>query len=115
MSLSNVALFCCLEQFPKSVKRFSDKNCGKNKELEQLGEPSETKTALDDFARLYEDCERHHLIEPVGKRRRCGKICLEQFPKTACLMILMDLVLESNQDGGESFHLHLDARHRSRV
>jgi len=28
------------------VKRFSDKNCGKNKELEQLGEPSETKTAL---------------------------------------------------------------------
>jgi|GEM_PF-6255367 len=28
--------------------------------------------------------------------------------KTACLMILMDLVLESNQDGGESFHLHLD-------
>jgi len=34
----------CLEQFLKSVKRFSDKNCGKNKELEQLGEPSETKT-----------------------------------------------------------------------
>jgi len=24
-----------LEQFPKSVKRFSDKNCGKNKALEQ--------------------------------------------------------------------------------
>jgi len=24
-----------LEQFPKSVKRFSDKNCGKNKRLEQ--------------------------------------------------------------------------------
>jgi len=35
-----------LEQFPKSVKRFSDKNCGKNKELEQFVEPSETKTAL---------------------------------------------------------------------
>jgi len=33
-------------EFLKSVKRFSDKNCGKNKELEQLGEPSETKTAL---------------------------------------------------------------------
>jgi len=28
--------------------------------------------------------------------------------QTACLMILSDLVLESNQDGGESFHLHLD-------
>jgi len=36
-----------LEQFLKSVKRFSDKNCGKNKELEQLGEPNETKTALE--------------------------------------------------------------------
>jgi len=31
---------------------------------------------LDDFARLYEDCERHHLIEPTGKRRRGGKLCL---------------------------------------
>jgi len=37
---------CILEQFLKSVQRFSGKNCGKNKELEQLGEPSETKTAL---------------------------------------------------------------------
>jgi len=36
-----------LEQFLKSVKRFSDKNCGKNKKLEQSGEPSETKTALE--------------------------------------------------------------------
>jgi len=35
-----------LEHFPKSVKRFSDKKCGENKDLEQLGEPSETKTAL---------------------------------------------------------------------
>jgi len=35
-----------LKQFPKSVKRFSDKNCGKNKELERSTEPSEIKTAL---------------------------------------------------------------------
>jgi len=35
-----------LEQFLKSVKRFSDKNCGKNKELEHSVEPSETKNAL---------------------------------------------------------------------
>jgi len=35
-----------LEQFPKSVKRFSDKNCGKNKELEHSVEPNETKNAL---------------------------------------------------------------------
>jgi|GEM_PF-5406966 len=32
-----------LEHFPKSVKRFSDKKCGENKELEQLVEPSEPK------------------------------------------------------------------------
>jgi len=31
----------------KSVKRFSGKNCGKNEELEQSVEPSETKTALE--------------------------------------------------------------------
>jgi len=35
-----------LEQFLKSVKRFSDKNCGENKKLEHLVEPSETKNAL---------------------------------------------------------------------
>jgi len=35
-----------IEKFPKSVKRFSDKNCGKNKELERLTEPNEVKTAL---------------------------------------------------------------------
>jgi len=34
-----------IEQFLKSVKWFSDKNCGKNKELEQSIEPGETKTA----------------------------------------------------------------------
>jgi len=34
------------EQFPKSVKRFSDKNCGKTQELERFAEPSEAKTAL---------------------------------------------------------------------
>jgi len=59
-----------LEQFLKSVTRFSDKNCGKNKKIEQFW---------------------FRLAQP-----------------TACLMILADLVLESNQDGGESFHLHLD-------
>jgi len=31
----------------KSVKRFSDKNCGKNKELEHSPEPSEGKNALE--------------------------------------------------------------------
>jgi len=41
-----------LEQFLKSVKRFSDKNCRKNKKLEQLGEPSETKTALEKIVPL---------------------------------------------------------------
>jgi len=36
-----------LEQFLKSGNRFSDKNCGKNKELEHSVEPSETKNALE--------------------------------------------------------------------
>jgi len=33
--LKGTGVACPLEQFPKSVQRFSDKNCGKNKELEQ--------------------------------------------------------------------------------
>jgi len=36
-----------LEQFPKSVKRFSGKNCGKNKGLERQTSLSEVKTALE--------------------------------------------------------------------
>jgi len=39
-----------IEQFPKSVTRFSDKNCGKTQELEQFVEPSETKTSLEAVA-----------------------------------------------------------------
>jgi len=35
-----------LEQFPKSVKRFSDKNCGKNKQLEQTSDSMESHSAL---------------------------------------------------------------------
>jgi len=37
-----------LEQFPKSVTRFSGKNCGKNKKIEQSGESNRPKTALAD-------------------------------------------------------------------
>ena len=33
---------------------------------------------LDDFTKLYEDCERHHLIEQSGKRRRKGKLSLSE-------------------------------------
>jgi len=35
-----------LEQFPKSVKRFSDKNCGENKQLEQISDSIESHSAL---------------------------------------------------------------------
>jgi len=38
-----------LERFPKSGNRFLDKKRGKNKELESFVEPSETKTALEQF------------------------------------------------------------------
>jgi len=35
-----------LEQFPKNVKRFSIKNCGKNKKLEQISDSIESHSAL---------------------------------------------------------------------
>jgi len=35
-----------LEHFPKSVKRFLDKKCGKNKELEQISDSIESHSAL---------------------------------------------------------------------
>jgi len=35
-----------LEQFPKSVQRFSDKNCGENKGLEQISDSIESHSAL---------------------------------------------------------------------
>jgi len=35
-----------IEQFPKSVKRFSDKNCGENKQLEQISDSIESHSAL---------------------------------------------------------------------
>jgi len=37
-----------LEQFPKSVQRFSDKNCGENKQLEQISDSIESHSALVD-------------------------------------------------------------------
>ena len=33
---------------------------------------------LDDFAKTYEDWERHHLIPTNQKRRRLGKLCLSE-------------------------------------
>jgi len=35
-----------LEQFPKSVQRFSDKNCGENKGLEQISDSEIAHSAL---------------------------------------------------------------------
>jgi len=39
--------FVPLEQFPKSVQRFSDKNCGKNKGLEQISDSKIAHSALE--------------------------------------------------------------------
>jgi len=39
-------VYALLEQFPKSVKRFSDKNCGENKQLEQISDSMESHSAL---------------------------------------------------------------------
>jgi len=42
-----MGLTLALEQFPKSVKRFSDKNCGENKELEQERDSEIAHSALE--------------------------------------------------------------------
>jgi len=42
-----------LEQFPKSVKRFSDKNCGENKGLEQERDSEIAHSALGQLYRFY--------------------------------------------------------------
>jgi len=44
-----------LEQFPKSVKRFSDKNCGENKELEQISDSIESHSALTQHQNFTDD------------------------------------------------------------
>jgi len=41
-----------LEQFPKRVKRFSDKNCGANKQLEQISDSMESHSALTNLSSL---------------------------------------------------------------
>ena len=33
---------------------------------------------LDDFAKTFEDWERHHLLPTGRKRRRSGKLCLSE-------------------------------------
>jgi len=48
-----------IEQFLKSGNRFSDKNCGKNNDLERFAEPSEAKNAL-------EAAQMSHLVAMVG-------------------------------------------------
>jgi len=46
-----------LEQFPKSVKRFSDKNCGKNKHLEQERDSKIAHSALSLHQKILSDIE----------------------------------------------------------
>jgi len=53
-----------LEQFPKSVNRFSDKNCGENKRQEPSEKQSESKTTLG--SRSYDILIGGGLIEQAG-------------------------------------------------
>jgi len=46
MMISVCLWYKMLEQFPKSVQRFSDKNCGENKQLEQISDSIESHSAL---------------------------------------------------------------------
>jgi len=61
-----------LEQFPKSVTRFSDKNCGKNKKIEQSGEPSEPKTSLEANGHLLSDASLAELADFIKKAHESG-------------------------------------------
>jgi len=60
-----------LEQFPKNVQRFSDKNCDENKRQEQLIEDtSETQTALVDMVlvREFKICNKRGLHARASAR-----------------------------------------------
>jgi len=78
-----------LEQFPKSVKRFSDKNCGENKQLEQISDPMESHSALEQLSdknsgenkeldKFVEPRKTKDTLEPV-KNETDEKIRLENF------------------------------------
>jgi len=56
--------------------------------------------ALNDFAHLYEACECHHLIEPLGKRRRGGKLCLGE------ILFIMVLFYLSTFRDFKNFYLY---------
>jgi len=77
-----------IEQFLKSVKRFSDKNCGENKDLEQSVEPSETKNALEEIVpeKTVQLWQYHHKREENRHRRpkpRLTSQSLKQQPEEA--------------------------------
>jgi len=65
-----------IEQFPKSVTRFSDKNCGQNKNLEHSPEPSEGKNALAGDAGWIA-APKTHIVSVSGAGDACvaGLVC----------------------------------------
>lgn len=62
---------------------------------------------LDDFTKLYEDWERHHLIEQSGKRRRKGKLSLSE------MLLIMILFHAGNCRNFKTFyHYDIQQIHR---
>gem|GEM_PF-472838 len=87
-----------LEQLAVSVKRFSNKNCGKNKKLERLTEPSEVKTALEHFQQKWTPVLRRKM----RKNKKLERLTEPSEVKTA---------LEQRDDSIES---HSDLRQQQK-
>jgi len=110
---NNPPLYMTPEQFPKSVKRFSGKNCGKNKGLERITEPSEVKTALEALIcrnKVLEALQNmrndlykpaYHLMPELGKiieaLQQTGAICTRMSGSGASCFALYDNQIQAQQ------------------
>ena len=62
---------------------------------------------LDDFAKTFEDWERHHLLPTGRKRRRSGKLCLSEM-----LFIMVLFHLSPFKDFKHFWHYGVEQKYR---